>query len=621
MTDEDETVAALAAEQRDADLSMRRHVFISYSSEDRTAADAVYGALEDSGLTCWIAPRDIVPGSEYATQLVSAIASARLFVLLLSAAANKSPHVRREVERATSLDVPILAVRIEDVAPSQSLEYYLASTQWLDAAGPLGDRVGDLVQAAHALLSSKEARPAEPSHEGVATRRARSGGRRVGYVQIGDDEVAYSMLGDGPVDILHIPGLLNHVESAADDPALANHYAQLASFSRLVAYDRRGTGMSSPMRAGQALTLEDRAAEALAVMDGLSIDHATVFATADGVCVGLFLAATQPDRVSALVLYGGTARVTSAPDYPEGLDADFVSDLMNAEFHRWGDETDPAAFALLVPSRYGDPAVAHSIARMERLAGTPRAARRFFDLFTSTDVRDILPSVQQPTLVMHCSGDLLVPVTQGRWLASRMPRAQYIELDGSDHFYFWDRPDDVLHHLQDFLATGPAPVWSDRVLATVLAAVPVADPAQEGGEGEARNRAMMNRFSESLQSSIASCGGQDLGDLGGVHGAVFDAPSRAILCARAVRHSSAGSGLSVRIGLHTGEVERRAHHLSGATIDAAVRIATVAPPDQILVSHLVTELVAGTGIGFRDAGEHRLDPDGVEAWRLSALEE
>lgn len=598
---------------------MRRHVFISYSSENRMAAEAVCRALEQTGLKCWTAPRDVAPGSEYAAQLVSAIASARLFVLLLSSAANRSPHVRREVERAVSLDVPILTVRIEDVVPSESLEYFLASTQWLDAAGRLSDRLADVVRTAQALSPLTSARPAEFSGDNGSANRARTR-RRVGYVQVRDDEVAYSTLGDGSVDLLHIPGLLNHIESAEDEPVLADHYSQLASFCRLVAYDRRGTGMSSAMRAGQSLTLEDRASEALAVMDGLNIDHATVFATADGVSVALFLAATHPERVAALVLYAGTARVTYAPDYPEGLDANFVSDLMNAEFHRWGDDTDPSAFALIVPSRYGDRSVARSIAKMERLAGTPRAARRFFELFTSTDVRQILPSIQQETLVMHCTGDLLVPVAQGRWLASHIPRAQYIELDGTDHFYFWDRADDVVHHLRHFLTVGPAPIRSDRVLATVLAVVPTS-PTPAGGRGEARGRAMLNRFTESLRSAIATYGGQTIVSPGTVHGAVFDAPSRAILCARAVRRDSAGSGISVRVGLHTGEVERRADHASGDTVDAAARIASVALPGQILVSHLVTELVTGTGIRFGDTGEYRLNGDAADTWRLSAVED
>ena len=222
---------------------------------------------------------------------------------------------------------------------------------------------------------------------------------------------------------------------------------------------------------------------------------------------------------------------------------------------------------------------------------------------------------------MHCTGDLLIPVAQGRWLASHIPRVQYIELDGSDHFYFWDRADDVVQHLREFLTVGPAPIASDRVLATVFAVVPAAAPAPVGSEGEARSRAILNRFIESVRSAIATYGGQDIGILGPAHGAIFDAPSRAILCARAIRGDGAGSGLSVRIGLHTGEVERRADHVSGATVDVAARIASVAPPDQILASRLTTELVAGTGIRFGDVGEYRLEGDAADPWRLSAVED
>jgi pimeloyl-ACP methyl ester carboxylesterase len=281
--------------------------------------------------------------------------------------------------------------------------------------------------------------PAATAETGVVERSGPTippmGGGQVGYVGLGEDEVAYSVSGSGPIDLLHIPGLLNHIESAAEEPTLARHYAQLASFSRFVAYDRRGSGLSSPLRGDHPLTLEERADEALAVLDAVGIERSAVYSTADGVPVALMLAAMHPERLSALALYGGTARMLTAAGYLEGWDPSLMAQAEDVSFSVWGDDADLTQSALIVPSRYGDPAIVRSVARMQRRAGTPLAARRFWDLFLAMDVRELLESIAIPTLVLHCSGDLLFPVAQGRYLASHIRDAKFVELTGTDHYY------------------------------------------------------------------------------------------------------------------------------------------------------------------------------------------
>ena len=430
--------------------------------------------------------------------------------------------------------------------------------------------------------------------------------RSFGYAQLGDDEVAFSVTGSGPEDLLHIPGLLNHLESATEDPALVRHYSRLASFRRLVMFDKRGTGLSSPLRRDRPLTLEERADEALAVLDAAGVERAAVHATADGVPVAVLLAAAHPERVSALSLYGASARPLAAPGYPEGLDADAVSELIDDEFGHWGDDDRPTAGLLIVPSHAGDPAVARSLARMQRLAGTPTAARRFWDLVVATDVRDILPSVRVPTLVTHCAGDLLFPIAQGRYVAEHIADSRFIEIEGTDHFYFWDAGDQVIAELERFLTGALAPVVSDRVLATVLFTDIVGSTDRAVLEGDERWRDLLDRHDLMIETQISAFGGERVKTTGDGVLAVFDAPTRAIRCALGISDEAETLGLEIRAGVHTGELERRGDDIAGIAVHVAARVMAHAGPSQVVVSRTVSDLIAGSGIALRDAGEHHL---------------
>jgi class 3 adenylate cyclase len=436
---------------------------------------------------------------------------------------------------------------------------------------------------------------------------------------MGDDEVAYSVAGNARTDLLHIPGLLNHLESAAEEPALARHYDRLASIARLVMFDRRGTGLSSPLRRDRPLTLEERADEALAVLDAAGVERAAVHATADGVPVAVFLAGAHPERVSALSLYAASARTIAAPGYPEGLDADLVNGLIDEEFKRWGDDDRPAAGTLVVPSRADDPAVMRSLARMERLAGTPTMARRFWDLAMATDVRDILSSVRVPTLVTHCTGDLLIPIAQGRYVAEQIEGSRFVEIDGTDHFYFWDGGDRVIAELERFLTGARAPVVSDRVLATVLFTDIVGSTDRAVVEGDERWRHLLERHDAMTEAQITASGGERVKTTGDGVLAVFDAPTRAIGCALGIAEDAEAMDLQIRAGVHTGELERRGDgDIAGIAVHVAARVMAHAAPSQVLVSRTVSDLIAGSGIALRDAGEHELK--GVPGrWQLLAV--
>jgi class 3 adenylate cyclase len=430
---------------------------------------------------------------------------------------------------------------------------------------------------------------------------------RVSYARVDDGEVAFlaTESKSGSPDLLHIPGQLNHIESATDEPAIAAHYSQLATMSRLVMYDRRGSGLSTPLPRDRPATIEERADEALAVLDALAIDRTVLYSTADGTPVALFLAATHPERISALILYAATARYFTANDYP-GFDPDSMAPLIEQAFSHWGDDQNPAVSDLLVPSRRGDASTVKAIARIQRRAGTPMAARRFWELFTGLDVRDVLESIQVPTLVLHRRRDLLFPYEQGHYVASHIESAQFVELPGTDHFYFWDHADEVAREIGRFLLGAASPIQSDRALATVMFSDIVGSTERASEIGDSRWREELDRHDEMANQCIDAHGGRFIKTMGDGFLATFDGPGRAIQCSLAIREGARRIGVDVRVGLHTGEVETRGDDLGGIAVNIGARVGALAGPGEVLVSGTVKDLVAGSGIEFVDRGEHEL---------------
>jgi class 3 adenylate cyclase len=442
---------------------------------------------------------------------------------------------------------------------------------------------------------------------------------RVSYAPVDDGEVAFFAVEtkSGSPDLLHIPGQLNHIESATDEPAIAAHYSQLAAISRLVMYDRRGSGLSTPLPRDRPATIEERADEALAVLDALGIDRTFLYSTADGTPVALFLAATHPERISALVLYAPTARYLADEDYP-GFDPDSLVPLMEEGYSRWGDDQNPTALDLIVPSRRGDVSTVKAIGRMQRRAGTPMAARRFWELFMELDVREVLDGIRVPTLVLHRRADLIIPFEQGQYVASQIQSAQFVELPGTDHFYFWDHADDVAREIGRFLHGTASPIQSNRVLATVMFSDIVGSTERTAEIGDSRWGEELDRHDGMAHQCVDAHGGRFIRTMGDGFLATFDGPGRAIQSGLAIRDGARRIGVDVRIGLHTGEVETRDDDVGGIAVNLGARVGALAGPGEVLVSGTVKDLVAGSGIEFEDRGEHELK--GVPGnWRLFAV--
>jgi class 3 adenylate cyclase len=443
---------------------------------------------------------------------------------------------------------------------------------------------------------------------------------RIAYTQVGGGEVAYSVieLGTPSIDLLHIPGLVNHIEAAADEPAVALHHSQLAAFSRLVIYDRRGSGLSSPLPLDRPPTMEERADEALGVMDAVGLSRAAIYATADAAPVALFLAAAHPERITSLVLYDGTARYTATDDYAEGIDHEVLVELLDKEFARWGDDQHPCGLEMMVPSRQDDAAVARSIGRMQRMAGTPMAAKRFWELFMLMDARSTLPAIQVPTLVLHRRGDLLIPFDQGRYVASHVPGAEFIELPGTDHFFFWDHADDIAREVGRFLIGSTPSAQANRVLATVMFTDIVSSTELASTVGDRTWRSLLEQHNRLVREDLHRYQGKEIDTTGDGFLATFDAPGRAIACARAISERVRTLGIEVRAGLHTGEVESIGEAIGGIAVHIGARVGALAGAGEVLVSRTVVDLVAGSGIEFIERGEHELK--GVPgSWKLFAV--
>jgi len=431
--------------------------------------------------------------------------------------------------------------------------------------------------------------------------------RKIRYAPVNDADVAYQVISDGPEDLLLIPGLLNHIESAATVPEVARHYERLARFARVVLYDQRGTGLSGPLSAGGSPTIENRVDEAVAVLDAVGSKTAAVYATADGGPVGIVLAAMHPDRVQQLAVYGSSARLLVAPDYPEGLPPELASPAVLEElFLGWGDDDDPPSVEMILPSHASDATVRRALAGMQRLAGSPRAAQRYFQVVVDTDVRDVLPMVRTPTLVLHVRGDRLFPIEQGRYLAREIPDARFVEIDGDDHYYFWESASRVADELETFLTGRREVPPPDRSFAIVLFTDIVESTRRLAEVGDNTWRSLLERHAEVVGSLVTEYGGRVVKSTGDGMLATFDGPSRAARCARRLVDSLSVDGIEIRAGLHAGEVEWLGNDVAGIAVHIAARVCALAGPTEVLSTSTLRDLTAGSDIAFVDRGEHEL---------------
>jgi pimeloyl-ACP methyl ester carboxylesterase len=435
------------------------------------------------------------------------------------------------------------------------------------------------------------------------------------YAKSGDVSIAYQVVGDGPLDLVLVLGFATHLDLQWEMPPFAHFFDRLGSFARLIVFDKLGTGLSDPV--SDAPTLEQRSDDVRAVMDAAGSERAALFGISEGGPMSILFAATHPERVSALVLHGAMGRTTWAPDYPWAVPADALRESA-AEFIApfWGEPSD-AMLDLFAPSFAGDPTAMEFTARMERSAASPAMVQQIFDMFLDIDVRDVLPAIHVPTLVLHRRGDRVVNRRAGEELAAQIPGARYVELPGADHLPWAGDAEDVLGEIEEFLTGARSTPEPERVLATVMFTDIVGSTERAAQLGDSRWRELLAAHQTAVRRELTRFRGHEVKTLGDGYLATFDGPARAIRCGRAIAETSRSTGLDVRIGLHSGEVELMDGDVGGIAVHIAARVGALAGAGEVLVSSTVKDLVAGSGIGFEDRGTRQLK--GVpDEWRLFA---
>ena len=438
--------------------------------------------------------------------------------------------------------------------------------------------------------------------------------REVRYATSGEAHLAYMVMGEGPIDLVWSSPGISNVEFW-DLPVMSELCDRLASFSRLITFDPRGIGLSDPMPPQAPPTVDERMDDFRAVLDDAGSDRAVVLGQGHGGAQCMVFAATYPDRVLSLILYDTYARWLRADDYPAGMPPDVTARYSEYVRETWGTGASIEGF---LPSLASDPEMRLFWARVERMGASKAAIDALMKMWTETDVREVLPSIRVPTLVVHRVGDMQFRVGHGRYLADHIPEAKFEELPGSDHFWAGEDLDLICGVIEEFVSGKPAAVPSDRVLATVLITDIVDSTAAAAAMGDRTWRATLDRHDEAVRRQLARYRGVAVKHTGDGVAATFDGPARAVTCACAIRDALRGMGLEIRAGLHTGEIERRGEDISGLGVHIAARVAQMAAPGEVLTSSTVKDLVVGSGIAFADRGTHRLK--GVpDKWRLMSV--
>jgi pimeloyl-ACP methyl ester carboxylesterase len=438
---------------------------------------------------------------------------------------------------------------------------------------------------------------------------------RTQYARSGDASIAYQVVGKGSIDLILALGFATHLELQWEAPPFARFCERLSSFSRLIIFDKRGTGLSDPV--AEAPTLEQRVDDIRAVMDAAGSEHAALFGVSEGGPTGILFAATHPERVTALILHGAMARTTEAPDYPWASPADALQEAAE-EFIQpyWGQDAS-GMIELFAPSLAGDAEARELIERQERSAASPAMVWQIFEMFLDIDVRAILPTIRVPTLILHRRGDRVVNWRASRYLAGQIPGARYVELPGIDHLPWAGDAEPVLGEVEEFLTGARSAVEPDRVLATVMFTDIVGSTERAADLGDARWRELLGRHQEAVRRELTRFRGREVKTLGDGCLATFDGPARSIQCGRAITEVARSDGLEVRVGVHSGEVEVMDADVGGIAVHIAARVGALAGAGEVLVTSTVKDLVAGSGIHFEERGAARLK--GVpDEWRLFA---
>jgi len=434
------------------------------------------------------------------------------------------------------------------------------------------------------------------------------------YAKSGEVHIAYQVVGDAPRDLVFAPGFVSHVEHIWNDPGGSRLLTRLAAFSRVILFDKRGTGLSD--RTSEIFTLEQRMDDIRAVMDAAGSQRATVFGQSEGGSMAMLFAATYPERTSALVICGGYARRSWAPDYPFAPNEAWWDAFLERLEREWGG---PVAVEIMAPSRADDPQFRDWWASYLKVGASPGAVVAIQRMNREIDARHVLPVVRVPTLILQRVGDKNISLEYARYLAERIPDSKLVELAGDDHLPWVGDVDAIVDEIEEFLTGarhGPEP---DRVLATVLFVDIVDSTERLTRLGDRKWRELLERYYAAVRRELGVFRGREIDTAGDGVLATFDGPARAVRCARAVLEAVRAFGLEARAGLHSGEVELIGDKIGGIAVHIGARVAGHAGPGQVWVTSMVKDLVAGSGLRFAERGSHVLK--GVPGeWRLLSSE-
>ena len=434
------------------------------------------------------------------------------------------------------------------------------------------------------------------------------------YARSGDVSIAYQTVGDGPLDLLFTPGWISHVEHVWEWPALRRFMERLASFSRLIIFDRRGTGLSDRLTEG--FTTDCEVDDVLAVLDAVGSERTAVMTYGGGGGVGALLAAREPERVSALIMYASIASATRAPDYTWTHTREERRELFEHVAANWGNGVELTQFA---PSVAGDQAFQRWLQRLQRLAASPGSVRAIFESGEDMDVREVLPTIRVPTLVLHRADDVSISPRHSQYIAAHIPGAELVELQGQDSFFWTGDADALLDEVEEFLTGGRSGGELTRALLTVMFTDIIGATRHAADLGDSRWRDTLERHDAIVRRELRRYGGHEVKTIGDSFLATFDGPpSIAVRCAAAIVEAVRECDIEVRIGLHTGECELLGADVGGMAVHIAARVVDLAGPSQVIASGTVRGAIVGSPFEFDYLGWRELKGVPVE-WPLYSL--
>jgi pimeloyl-ACP methyl ester carboxylesterase len=434
------------------------------------------------------------------------------------------------------------------------------------------------------------------------------------YAKSGDAFIAYSVYGDGPIDLAFVPGFVSNVEHYWEMPNVPEIFARIGTFARLILFDKRGTGLSDPV-AGVP-TLEQRMDDLRAVLDACGSEHTALWGISEGGPMSLMFAATYPQRTTALILYGTTPRFSQADDFPWGWTPEQVERGLVQIEERWGDG---ALMEMFAPSYAGMPEMVAVWGRYQRAGASPSMGRRVLQALAELDARDVLPAITVPTLLLHRTGERVAAVEGARYMAEQIEGAKLVEFPGQDHLPMLGDYESIIDEIEEFLTGVRRVPEPTRVLSTVMFTDIVGSTERAAELGDSRWRSLRERHDELSRGHIERFGGRAVKSTGDGFLATFDGPARAIRCASAIEAAVHAAGIELRAGVHTGECELIGDDIGGMAVHIGARIAALAGPSEVLVSRTVKDLVVGSGIRFDERGTYALK--GVpDEWTLYSAE-